>query len=216
MEQNEQPPVLNSPQIEPPQYQYEPQYQPQYQSQYTPMMPFWEAVKTCFRKYFDFKGRARRSEYWWFILFECVLTFVWAFLCGIVMTGLIESSIRSEPMGDPLKIMFISAGVMVLPMLFFIIPQYAAMTRRIHDSGHSGWWVFASFITSLLYMVFYFCVFMPKLLDDSDALFSSPGLWVVAGLLGLISSILGIILLVFTIMDGEPGENKYGPSPKFK
>ena len=105
---------------------------------------------------------------------------------------------------------------MVLPMLFFISPQYAAMTRRIHDSGHSGWWVLASFITSLLYMVFYFCVFMPKLLDDSDALFSSPGLWVVAGLLGLISSILGIILLVFTIMDGEPGENKYGPSPKFK
>ena len=34
----------------------------------TPMMSFGESVKTCFQKYVTFKGRARRSEYWWFWL----------------------------------------------------------------------------------------------------------------------------------------------------
>ena len=216
MDQNEQPPVFSSPQIEPPQYQYEPQYQPQYQPQYTPMMPFWEAVKTCFRKYFNFKGRARRSEYWWFILFECIVAFVWAFLCGIVMTAVIESMIRNQSMEDPLKTMLIWAGVLVLPMLFFIIPQYAAMTRRIHDSGHSGWWVLASFIASMGYLAFYCGVLMPKLIEGGEDVLSSPGLWVVAALFGLISTALGIVLLVFTIQDSEPKENKYGPSPKYQ
>ena len=44
---------------------------------YVPQMPlsFNEAVGTCFRKYFDFSGRARGSEYWYFALF--------AFLVGI-------------------------------------------------------------------------------------------------------------------------------------
>lgn len=32
-------------------------------------MSFMDAIKTCFSKYFDFSGRARRSEFWWFVLF---------------------------------------------------------------------------------------------------------------------------------------------------
>ena len=35
----------------------------------TAMMPFMDAIKTCFNKYADFDGRASRSEYWWFSLF---------------------------------------------------------------------------------------------------------------------------------------------------
>lgn len=36
-------------------------------------MDFMTSIKTCFSKYFDFSGRARRSEYWWFYLFVFVL-----------------------------------------------------------------------------------------------------------------------------------------------
>ena len=62
MEQNQQsqPPVFN------PQGQAQqpaPQYQPRVTA--SPMMDPVTAVKTCFKKYFDFKGRARRSEFWW-------------------------------------------------------------------------------------------------------------------------------------------------------
>ena len=38
-----------------------------------PMMSFGEAVKTCFKKYVTFSGRARRSEYWWFALLNIIL-----------------------------------------------------------------------------------------------------------------------------------------------
>ena len=40
----------------------------------TPMMSFGEAIKTCFKKYATFSGRARRSEYWWFALFTHILS----------------------------------------------------------------------------------------------------------------------------------------------
>lgn len=42
----------------------------------TPMMSFGESVKTCFQKYVTFKGRARRSEYWWFCLLNCIVSIV--------------------------------------------------------------------------------------------------------------------------------------------
>lgn len=42
----------------------------------TPMMSFGESVKTCFQKYVTFKGRARRSEYWWFCLLNLIVSIV--------------------------------------------------------------------------------------------------------------------------------------------
>lgn len=42
----------------------------------TPMMSFGESVKTCFQKYVTFKGRARRSEYWWFCLLNCIVSII--------------------------------------------------------------------------------------------------------------------------------------------
>ena len=72
-----QPVQQPQPQYQAPQPQYQ-QPQPQYQQPYqqaamgnyvaTPQLGFMDAVKICLKKYFDFKGRARRSEYWWFML----------------------------------------------------------------------------------------------------------------------------------------------------
>lgn len=47
----------------------------------TPMMSFIDAVKTCFSKYVNFKGRARRSEFWWFYLAVSVVNWI---LSGIL------------------------------------------------------------------------------------------------------------------------------------
>ena len=56
--QNPQPPMFNQPSGQPqPNQQYQPMVRP------VPMMEPVEAVKTCLRKFFDFTGRARRSEY---------------------------------------------------------------------------------------------------------------------------------------------------------
>jgi uncharacterized membrane protein YhaH (DUF805 family) len=89
-------------------------------------MSFTEAVKTCFRKYVDFKGRASRAEYWWFALFVGL----------IYVVGLILMSI-DETVGSML---FVGA------LLGVILPQLAAAVRRLHDTGRSGAWYLIAFV----------------------------------------------------------------------
>ena len=43
-----------------------------------------KAVKNCFSKYADFTGRATRSEFWWFFLFQFIVAIVTSFLGDIV------------------------------------------------------------------------------------------------------------------------------------
>lgn len=102
-----------------------------------PMMSFAQAVKTCFSKYFDFTGRARRSEFWWFVVFAALLGCVGRFLDGMfgwkvgdyqVISGLISIAI--------------------------FIPQPAESFRRLHDINLSGWWysgacLFLAFLIAL-------------------------------------------------------------------
>lgn len=53
-------------------------------------MGFVDAIKVCFKKYVDFNGRARRSEYWWWTLFTVLVCIV---TCGIGSIALILPSI---------------------------------------------------------------------------------------------------------------------------
>lgn len=76
-------------------------------------MTFTEAVKTCFTKYADFKGRASRSEFWWWALF-------------VLLGGIVISSISFS----------LSAAFYVGTLL----PYVAVGCRRLHDTGRSGWY----------------------------------------------------------------------------
>jgi uncharacterized membrane protein YhaH (DUF805 family) len=75
-------------------------------------MTFQEAIVVCLRKYADFYGRATRAEYWWFVLF-----FALAFAAAAVI---------SEDL----------AAVFSIAML---LPLLSAGTRRLRDTGRSGW-----------------------------------------------------------------------------
>ena len=48
-------------------------------------MDFSSAISICFKKYFDFSGRASRSEFWYFVLFVSLLLFGAGLLLGIFM-----------------------------------------------------------------------------------------------------------------------------------
>ena len=80
---------------------------------------FPQAVKTCFKKYFDFKGRASRSEYWYFILFT-FLGYGAGFLLGLIAPALLWL-----------------LGIFVLAIL---IPVITVAARRLHDINKSGWY----------------------------------------------------------------------------
>jgi uncharacterized membrane protein YhaH (DUF805 family) len=82
---------------------------------------FGDAVKTCFSKYVDFKGRASRPEYWWFFL-----SYVIVYAVGLILTGMSRSLVF----------------LLWLALLAYLLPLLAAAVRRLHDTGRSGWWYF--------------------------------------------------------------------------
>jgi uncharacterized membrane protein YhaH (DUF805 family) len=79
------------------------------------------AISVCLSKYATFGGRATRSEYWWFYLFTVLLNWV----VGIV------GDASGQGLGTFLSLV-ISTGL--------FIPTLAAGSRRLHDTGRSGWW----------------------------------------------------------------------------
>jgi len=96
-------------------------------------MSFQDAVRVCLqRKYAEFRGRARRSEYWFFILFTAIASAVGAALDAIFR-------IRSGAYGGTGPIQ----GVIQLALL---LPTLAVGVRRLHDTGRSGWWLLVGLI----------------------------------------------------------------------
>ena len=84
-------------------------------------MEFKEAVKVCLtKKYCCFKGRASRSEFWWFCLFTLLIQIAVA-IVGKIMPAL--ASIISAVLG-----------------LWLLLPTVGISTRRLHDRNFSGWW----------------------------------------------------------------------------
>ena len=85
-------------------------------------MNFIEAIRSGFNNYFNFKGRASKSAFWYFLLFEFIYFFIAGFLLGMV--------------GVNDDIFAIATMFLVLPIA---IPGIAVTARRIHDFGKSGW-----------------------------------------------------------------------------
>ena len=107
-------------------------------------MNFTTAVKTCFHKYADFQGRARRSEYWFYTLFN-LITLVTQTIIGAI----IGFSLRTGPT-DPYMLIgaiFILVGLYWLAM---IVPTLAVTVRRFHDLGVSGWFILLFFVLGLI------------------------------------------------------------------
>ncbi|MDO6429569.1 DUF805 domain-containing protein [Flavitalea sp. BT771] len=73
----------------------------------------------AFKKYAVFNGRARRSEYWYFFLFNIIISFVLGFIGGA--------------MGN--------AYLQVIWALATLIPNIAVGVRRMHDVNKSGWFI---------------------------------------------------------------------------
>ena len=88
-----------------------------------PSLSFTQAISTCFRKYINFSGRARRSEYWYFFLFGVLVTIIARILDAFIF------ELVSDETGSINSI----AGFVLF------IPYISVSARRLHDSGRSGW-----------------------------------------------------------------------------
>jgi uncharacterized membrane protein YhaH (DUF805 family) len=103
------------------------------------------AVQTCLSKYLVLKGRATRSEYWWYIAFQ--LTSLVAFLA-------LEEVLGIGPAGR------------VLWLLLTFIPGITAAVRRLHDTGRSGGWYFISYVPFIGWLWMLVLMLMPSDRDN--------------------------------------------------
>jgi uncharacterized membrane protein YhaH (DUF805 family) len=82
-------------------------------------MSFQAAIRSAFQNYADFKGRASRSAYWWWILFSAIVQFATSGLSDLVS---------------------------IIISLALVIPSLALGWRRMHDAGHGGFWSIVPFV----------------------------------------------------------------------
>ncbi|WP_166793202.1 DUF805 domain-containing protein [Cryobacterium lactosi] len=97
-----------------------------------------EAIKSVFRNYATLSGRARRSEFWWFALFQVVL-FAVVLLLGALGIG-------TPARGEMPVSMGIAIGVILLLALGLAVPNVTLYVRRLHDGDFSGWLYFLACI----------------------------------------------------------------------
>jgi uncharacterized membrane protein YhaH (DUF805 family) len=83
-------------------------------------MSFTDAIRDAFTHYATFSGRSSRSAYWWFSLFNALV---------VVAALVADAALRT-------------GGVFyALTLLGIVLPNLAITVRRLHDTGHSGWWL---------------------------------------------------------------------------
>ena len=76
-------------------------------------MNFGQAITLCLSEYATFSGRASRPEFWWFFLFQILISLA-ASMLGEIINGLVA--------------------------LGLLLPALAVGSRRLHDIGKTGWW----------------------------------------------------------------------------
>jgi len=115
---------------------------------------FGDAIAEAFRNMFNYQGRASRSAYWWFALFQ-VLAWV-----GVLILAFIFAAVHVPA---------VSILLYVAAVIGSILVSLSLTVRRLHDSDKSGFW--------------YLIALVP---------------------------FGGIVLLVFTLLEGTPGQNRFG------
>ena len=91
---------------------------------------FMEAVKTCFSKYADFSGRARRREYWYFTLFNIIVMMVLGALGSML-------NLSSDDGRNILQSIY---------ALVILLPGLSVFWRRMHDIDRTGLWVLLNLV----------------------------------------------------------------------
>ncbi len=140
------------------------------------------------QRYADFSGRAPRAEYWWYFLGTMI-----AYIVVMIVENIVGLDGTVGPYG-PLSLIL---------MLGLLGPGLAVTVRRLHDTNRSGWWI-------LIAVIPYFIL---GVLAAGTIASGSMGAMASVGLLGLVAMAGAIVLLVFMVLPGTKGDNRFGADP---
>ena len=132
-----------------------------------------DSCSICFSNYCNFKGRGRRSEFWWFFLvcgiiigiFQTILSNFLIYICDNDNDYFFNCKIEIKNNTT----FYICLIAFLLVEIILSIPLLAASTRRLHDVGYSGWYNFLILIPIINFFLCYLWVL------DSDMLPNNYG-----------------------------------------
>jgi uncharacterized membrane protein YhaH (DUF805 family) len=153
---------------------------------------FPTSVRAGFSNYANFKGRASRSEFWWFFLFA----------------QLIQMFAQE-----------VSSSTASITSLALLLPSLSIHARRLHDTGRSSKWLIwlgASILGMVLALLGLLMQTAQTIetLDSAQLFDNGSQFWVFTMFVFLISSLISVIVnFVFLVSPSDEGMNNYGPPP---
>lgn len=110
------------------------------------MLYYWK--KAIVDNYVNFSGRASRSEYWYFVLLNFIISMVFYIITFVL---------ASNGVSDGLTVVQVLSWLVSLALF---LPGLGVSVRRLHDIGKSGWWLFIILIPcciGLIWLVILMC-----------------------------------------------------------
>lgn len=151
--------------------------------------------KVVFENFANFKGRARRSEYWYFTLANIIISFI-----AMIIDEILHLKIGSSNSGV----------VNSLYGLIMFVPSLAVSVRRLHDIGKSGWLLLIAYAIMIIGVVALVATSMSAIMGGGDM--PTFGASFIIGILMILG--VAIWILILFCKEGDQGANKYGADPK--
>jgi len=167
-----------------------------------------QAITSGYRNSFRIKGRASRSEYWYFVLFYVVI--------DVVFQIFSRHTVSPGRTGSASLVLLLIDMALALVVIASLVPLVAVEVRRVHDSGRSGWWIGATVIYSLSMDAIFGVEFFRSVKAHDvgpflGSIMAGDHMGLIIGLVGLMA--LSIAVFIFTVLPGTSGDNPYGPNP---
>lgn len=175
-------------------------------------LSFGKAVASCFEKYFTFKGRASRSEYWYFVLF-CVIVRLCFEVFKSLVTNTAYPAITDNAQGI-CRTCFIALRYIMYVALVF--PMFSVTVRRLHDRDDYGWLAILIYLVPWLFnrvLEILILSFSSALKEQAESPEVINGLTALALSYIIINQVALIAQLVLFCRVGTEGPNSFGHDP---
>ena len=174
------------------------------------------AILRCYFRMFDFFGRARRAEFWWFALYQFLLGTGLSIALQIWLAKQLSNGEAVDFQSAlPLDEQALAAYIQSHPEIWnyagyafaaylvgLILPNLAVTIRRLHDTNRSGWFILMPTGVSII------CIFVGMMVMASG---SAAGAILGLVIMGVVPMIAYIWLLVVLALPGSHGNNRFGP-----
>lgn len=196
-------------------------------------MNILQATRTCFGKYVTFTGRANRPEYWWFLLFGMLGSWVATMIDQTLWPPAvaIQDTVHYGAHGGMARsfsktVQYGNGVIAELWSLVIFLPGLAVAWRRLHDTGRSGWMILLPMLIGISLLLLALLVVsrifaglgpLPNPEDWMTGVHMAMGGGILSAILLAAAALLPMasaILVIFWLASpSQPGANQFGPNP---